>query len=161
MKLNKRRDSGQILEQLGFESIDEFHDKFAEIIDYLKFGQASEEILRIILKRDRIRSMADFEEHLTRANHFRKTENKRPMRFQKLLIKAFQTEEIIQDFNDQIDEKVAQLEEFFGESLGEQNFSIGDLEIMPIEIQKRFEEQQRSILIETIQEYIQLIYEEL
>jgi hypothetical protein len=38
MKLEKRRDAAQILEQLGFESIDEFHEKFAEIIDYLKFG---------------------------------------------------------------------------------------------------------------------------
>lgn len=62
------------------------------------------------------------------------------MRFQKLLLKAFQTEEIIREFVEQIDENVALLEEEFGEFIGETGFEMKDLEVMPIEIQKQFEE---------------------
>ena len=59
---------------IGYSSIEEFSETFDGVIDYLKYGQASEEILRIILKRERIRSLADLEDHLSRANHFKKAE---------------------------------------------------------------------------------------
>ena len=81
MKLEKRKDSQKILEVLGFDTLDEYQEKFEGVINLLKYGQASEEILRIILKRDRIKSMNDLEEHLSRANHFRKEENKNPLKF--------------------------------------------------------------------------------
>jgi hypothetical protein len=72
--------------------------------------------------------MTDLEDHLNRGDHFRKAQNKKSMKFQKLLIKAFQNEDIILGFNEEIQEEVDDLEQKFGQTLEDDKFCIKDLE---------------------------------
>jgi hypothetical protein len=88
LKLPKREDHEQLLQYLGFESLDHFLERFQGLIEVLRSGQAAEEVLRLCLKQRNLYSLSDLSDRKPtnfKRNSRRKEKKTRAEKIQKLL----------------------------------------------------------------------------